>query len=190
MAIEGLEELEGLAGTDLIQETFLFQLLNFDETTAMAGLFRKESRKAGELIIEEGALGQALYIIEKGKVKVMKTEDGQEEEIAVLGRGELFGEMSLIENELTSASVVAQEDVTLLVVKRGDLEALMEQDKNIALKVFKTFCLTLSDRLRRTSEELSQLKARKSKGPRTGTAAGPGKKNKGPGKKKGKNKQG
>ncbi|HUT51940.1 MAG TPA: cyclic nucleotide-binding domain-containing protein [bacterium] len=171
MGIEGLEELEDMVGTDLIQDTFLFQGLNFDETLALAGLFKKEKHKEGQVIIEEGALGQALYIIESGEVRVIKTEDGRDEEIARLTRGELFGEMSLIENELTSASVVAATDLALLVIKRRDFEALLEKDKNVALKIYKTFCLTLSDRLRRTSEELSQLKAQcaqGTKGPRPG----------------------
>ena len=160
MAIEGLEGLEGLVGTELIQDTFLFQLLNFDETLAMAGLFQKQSKASGETIIEEGSLGQALYIVESGRVKVVKSEGDCVEELAVLGRGELFGEMSLIENELTSASVMAEDDVVLLMIKRNEFENLLAQHPNIALKVYKTFCLTLSDRLRHTSEELSQLKAK------------------------------
>lgn len=156
MEIEGLS---GLEGTDLIQKTFLFRLLNFDETLAMANLFKRESREAGEVIIEEGSLGQALYLVQEGRVKVFKGESHSREEIADLGPGELFGEMSLIENELTSASVVAAQPTTLLTIKRPDFENLLDRDKNIALKIYRTFCNTLSERLRRTSQELSDLKA-------------------------------
>ncbi|MFO8058104.1 MAG: cyclic nucleotide-binding domain-containing protein [bacterium] len=154
-----IEALEGLKGTDLIQDTFLFQLLNFDETLSLAGLFRKEKRAKGETIIEEGELGRALYIIEQGKVKVIKGEAGFTEELATLDRGELFGEMSLIEDELTSASVVALTGVTLLVIDRQDFEKLVEENREIAFKVYKIFCHVLSERLRRTSRELSALKA-------------------------------
>jgi CRP-like cAMP-binding protein len=153
-----IEELDGLAGTDLIQDTFLFQLLDFDETVALAGLVSKEARKKGEAIIDEGSLGEALYIIEKGRVKVFKGEGDSEEELAVLEKGELFGEMSLIEDVLTSASVVADTDVALLMIKRAEFDSLMNENKDVALKIYKTFCLTLSERLRRTSEELSKLK--------------------------------
>ncbi len=155
-----IEALEGLKGTDLIQETFLFQLLNFEETLALARLFRKEKRQKGETIIDEGELGRALYIIEKGKVKVIKGEAGAGGELATLGRGELFGEMSLIEDELTSAGVVAQTEVTLLVIDREDFENLVEENREIAFKVYKTFCHVLSERLRKTSEALSEKKAR------------------------------
>jgi|GEM_PF-636631 len=161
MEIEGLE---GLKGTDLIQDTFLFQLLNFDETLALAGLFRKEKRKLGEVIIEEGELGQALYIIEKGKVKVIKEEAGYTEELAILGRGELFGEMSLIEDELTSASVIAETEVVLLAIDRQDFEDLVEENREIAFKVYKTFCHVLSERLRKTSQALYAERAPEASG--------------------------
>lgn len=160
MEIEGLEN---LAGTDLIQDTFLFQLLNFNETMALAGLCRRERRKNGEIIIEENSLGEALYLVENGRVRVLKGEGKEQEELAVLGRGELFGEMSLIEDELTSASVAADGDVELLVIKRAEFEELLAKDQTLALKVYKAFCNTLSERLRRTSEELTQLKARLSR---------------------------
>jgi CRP-like cAMP-binding protein len=156
MEIEGLSGLEGM---ELIQDTFLFQLLNFDESLALANLFRKEPRRKGDTIIEEGALGQALYLIQQGRVTVYKGEGEDREKIADLGAGELFGEMSLIENELTSATVVAASDVALLTIRRDDFENLLARDQNIALKIYRTFCNTLSERLRRTSQELQQLKA-------------------------------
>jgi CRP-like cAMP-binding protein len=152
-----IEILEGVKGTDLIQDTFLFKFLNFEETLELAGLFRREKVKKGGLIIEEGSLGQALYLIEKGSVKVVKGES--EEFLAELSRGELFGEMSLIENELTSASVIATSDVELLVIRRHEFENMLETRLDTALKVYKTFCHTLSERLRKTSQELSRLKA-------------------------------
>lgn len=157
MKIEGLSE---LVGTDLIQETFLFKFLNFDETIELARIISREDRPKGQTIIEEGALGQALYLVESGRVKVYKGEGRAREELAVLGEGEMFGEMSLIEDELTSASVVADTKVTLLVIKRKDLESLMEGNLEVALKIYKTFCHTLSERLRRTSGELSRYKAK------------------------------
>ena len=157
MKIEGIE---GLAGTDLIQDTFLFKHLGFDETILLSELCVKEKVKKGEKIIEEGALGQGLYLVENGSVKVCKEENGKIEEIAKLGRGELFGEMSLIEDQLTSASVEAATNVGLIVIKREDFEELINKNSEIAFKVYKAFCLTLSDRLRKTSEELIHLKTK------------------------------
>jgi CRP-like cAMP-binding protein len=164
MKIEGIE---GLVGADLIQDTFLFKHLGFDETLSLSGLCIKEKAKKGEEIIAEGSLGQGLYLIEKGSVKVCKKGKGKVEEIAKLGRGELFGEMSLIEDQLTSASVIATTNVGLIVIKREDFENLISKNSEIAFKVYKAFCLTLSDRLRKTSEELTHLKARSGKKTKT-----------------------
>ncbi len=150
ISIEGFEE---LMGSDLIQETFLFQNLNFTEAMELARICRREVRQAGDLIIEENALGQALYLVEKGKVKVVKGEGKKTKKLATLGRGELFGEMSLIEDALTSAGVIADTAVELVAVRREDFETLLTKNESLALKVYKSFCKTLSERLRRTSEQ-------------------------------------
>jgi len=108
----------------------------------------------------------------KGEVRVFKKEGGAKEEIARLGRGELFGEMSLIEDQLTSASVVAETDVDLVVIRRKDFEDLLQKNKDIAFKVYKAFCHTLSDRLRKTSDELFHLMAKSKQKPGKKKSAG------------------
>jgi CRP/FNR family transcriptional regulator, cyclic AMP receptor protein len=153
-----IDAIDTVPGSELIQDTFLFKFLNFDETMAMTALCRREVRKPGEPIIEEGELGQALYLIVSGHVRVYKGQGETEQTLAMLGRGELFGEMSLIENDLTSATVVADSDVELLTIARPDLEQLMETNRDLALKIFKTFCQTLSERLRKTSDELAKYR--------------------------------
>lgn len=149
-----LEVFEGTHGSEMLQDTFLFRNLNFSEAQALSRLCHYERRRRGEVIIEEGSLGQALYLIQSGRVKVLKGEDERQEEVAELGPSELFGEMSLIEDALTSASVVADSDVELLVIRREDFERLLSENESLALKVYKSFCRTLSERLRRTSQEL------------------------------------
>lgn len=155
-----LDVFEGMEGSDLIQETFLFRELSFDETTRLVGLFTKRHFAAGERIIEENAIGDALYIIAQGKVNVLKSDGQHERIIAELSQGELVGEMSLIEATLTSASIQAIEPVECLVLARSDLERLMRDFPDFALKVYKAFCYVLSDRLRRTSQELFELRQR------------------------------
>jgi len=149
-----LDVFEGSPGSEMLQDTFLFRNLNFGEAQALSRLCHYERRKKGEVVIEEGGLGQALYLVQSGQVKVLKGEGVKTEELAELGPSELFGEMSLIEDALTSASVVAATDVELLVIKRADFENLLSQNESLALKVYKSFCRTLSERLRRTSSEL------------------------------------
>jgi len=151
--IEGFEEIEG---ADLIQDTFLFKGLNFTEAQGLAKICQLEKFAKGEVIIEENALGQALYLVHKGEVRVMKGEGAQAKEIARLGRGQLFGEMSLIDDDLTSAGVIAAGELELFVIHRDQFEKLLDGDPRLALKIYKSFCRTLSERLRKTTSELSK----------------------------------
>jgi CRP-like cAMP-binding protein len=159
MAIEGFEE---IVGSELIQDNFLFKNLNFTEAQDLARICHQVHYPKGAMIIEENALGAALYVVEKGEVSVVKGEGRDLKEIARLGRGQLFGEMSLVENELTSASVVAANEVDCLVIHRDEFESLLEKNQALALKVYKSFCKMLSERLRKTTSDLSgfQPKAR------------------------------
>lgn len=155
--MDKLDIFEGMEGADLVQKTFLFRELSFDETAKLAGAFQQRSYKKGDHIIEENAIGDGLYLIKKGHVKIVKTDGKKERLITELGEGELVGEMSLIEATMTSATVVAKGAVDCLVLGRADLERMMRESTDFAAKVYKAFCYVLSDRLRRTSQELFEL---------------------------------
>jgi CRP-like cAMP-binding protein len=155
--VDKLDFLEGLDGSELVQDTFLFRELSFDETAKLAGAFQKRTFAPGATIIEENAIGDALYIIRSGTVQITKADGADRRVLTELGAGELVGEMSLIEASLTSASVVAKDDVECLMLARPDLERMMRESSEFARKVYKAFCNVLSDRLRRTSQELFEL---------------------------------
>lgn len=142
--LEGLGEQDGI---ELVQRTPLFRALTFDETRRLFAIAKAERRRAGETIVEANAMGQALYLVKHGAVRVVR--DG-----AVLGRlgeGELFGEMSLVDDLFTSAAVVAETDVELLALPRRPFELMVASDLALAVKVYRAFCRTLSDRLRRAN---------------------------------------
>jgi len=77
--------------------------------------------KAGELIVKEGDKGSEAYMIVAGRCRAFRTVDGVEETLSVMEPGEAFGEMALILFEPRSASVVALEPVTLLVLDQATL---------------------------------------------------------------------
>lgn len=74
----------------------------------------------GHVIIREGDEGQSFYIILKGEVRVSRREDGQEKLLRVLGTGEHFGELSLLQNIRRTASCQAQGHVTCITVAKED----------------------------------------------------------------------
>ncbi len=152
--MDKIDIFEGMEGSELLQNTFLFKNLTFDETAVLAGLFTPKSFPKGAILLEQDAIGENLYLIEKGRAQVVKSDGNSEQMLADLGPGEIFGEMSLIEDRLTSASVKAKEAVTCLVLSKTNLKHLMESNPRFALKVFQAFCYALSERLRKTTGDL------------------------------------
>jgi CRP-like cAMP-binding protein len=158
LELTGFGEVEGI---DLLQKLHLFQKLTFDETQKLAGLMQYLDVPKGTIVIEQNALGDALYVILKGEVAVSRdlNEDGthdQAEQIGTLKEGDLFGEMSLIDDLLTSARITTLGPCRLAKIPRDRFEALLASDDKLAVKVFRSFCRTLSDRLRRTTANLAR----------------------------------
>lgn len=87
-----------------------------------------------QIIFSEGDAGDCAYIIEKGRVLIYLTKDKEEIPLTILGEGEIFGEMALIDNQNRSASVRALEDVRLAIVtKQQVLERVSTADKVVQL---------------------------------------------------------
>src|SRR5688572_28537549 len=95
----------GFEGVELLQKLHLFKKLTFEETSQLGSLIEYVDLPAEQVVIEQNTLGNALFIIAKGEVKVTRDTDGDgkhaaTEEIGRLRDGELFGEMSLIDDLL------------------------------------------------------------------------------------------
>ena len=151
-----LEGFSGVEGIELLQKTPLFRRLSFDETNRLAGIMETHDVPAGKTVIEENALGDALWIVLKGEVSVARdgNRDGKHSEneiLGALGPGELFGEMALVDDLLTSARITATANCRLLKIPRRKFEMLIQSDEALALKVYRAFCQTLSERLRKAN---------------------------------------
>ena len=161
LELTGFGEFEGV---ELLQKLHLFQKLTFDETNRLGQLIEYLDVPAGTVVIEENSLGNALYVLEKGEVKVTRDSNADgthdaSEEIGRLKDGDLFGEMSLIDDLLTSARVTTVTQCRLLKLPRDRFEALLTSDDKLAVKVYRSFCRTLSDRLRKTTALLAKTQA-------------------------------
>jgi CRP/FNR family transcriptional regulator, cyclic AMP receptor protein len=101
-------------------------------------------------------------VVRAGRVKVvLVAEDGREVILGILGVGEHFGELSLIDDQPRSAHVVAMEDSTLLVLRREDFRRRVEQNPAVAWALL----LELSRRLRRADEKIGSLVPARRAGP-------------------------
>jgi len=87
-----------------------------------------------EVIITENDIDEYLYLIKSGKVKVIKSIDNKDVEIAYLTKGAFFGEMALIDERPRTATVTAMEETILKVFHRNDFLQVMHENQDIAVK--------------------------------------------------------
>ena len=140
--------------TDILRKVPLFRQLAPTDLDRVAEISRERAYPRNSVILFEDDPGDALYVVAQGQVKVVLIgEDGREVILSVLGEGEFFGEMALIDDEPRSAHVIAMEDSTLLVIRREEFQGQLEQTPGIALALLRE----LSRRLRRADEKVGSL---------------------------------
>jgi small-conductance mechanosensitive channel/CRP-like cAMP-binding protein len=108
----------------------LFGPLGEDNVRLLAARVRRLAFGRGEAIVREGEPGDSFYVIERGPVAVMigRRDGAGGRTIAQLGPGDFFGEMSLLAGEPRSATVIAQEDVTVMEVSRVAFQQIVAAD--------------------------------------------------------------
>ncbi len=77
--------------------------------------------KDGEVVVGEGMRSRTMYVMQSGKVKVVRNYEGKEMELAVLGEGDIFGEMSLFDASPRSATVVVVGEARILAIEHEGL---------------------------------------------------------------------
>ena len=143
-----MEIADFLATVPLLGQIPAEELERFGEVT------REKEYPKGSVILFEDDPGDSLFIVRLGRVKVVLVgEDGREVILGVLGVGEHFGELSLIDDQPRSAHVIAMEDSTLLVLRRDDFRRRVEATPAVAWALLSE----LSRRLRRAAGKIGGL---------------------------------
>jgi Cyclic nucleotide-binding domain/FHA domain len=109
--------------------------------------------KAGEYVFREGDLGTEMYIINEGKVEILNQVGDEEQLLAVLEKGDFFGEMSVLEDLPRAASARALTDVRLLQINGSTFDHLLRTNPEIAVRMMRK----LSRRLRETDEMMKSV---------------------------------
>src|SRR6266850_2124212 len=129
----------------------LFASLSDDAATQLRNLLTENDVPSKTQVFHKGDTGNAMYLIERGKVRISITdEDRKEITLAELAQGDFFGEMSLIDGRQRSADAHVIEDSRLAILSRQAFLLFVRSNPDIALEMLSA----LSDRLRRTDELL------------------------------------
>ncbi len=136
------------------KQVSFFADLSDEDIRSLMAVARKRIFRAGEIIFHREDVGQVLYVIKEGKVNIcLISPEGQEISLVVLGKGDCFGEMSILDGLPRSADAIALERVECYTLQRSDFHNAIMKNPKIAIQVLEI----LSKRLRKTDDKVEDL---------------------------------
>ncbi len=142
---------------EAIRSVPLFASLDDNATREVRNLLRRRRVPAGSALFRAGDQGDAMYLIERGRVRISIADDDKKDiTLAELAQGDFFGEMAIIDGKQRSADATVAEDAELAVLSREDFLRFIKNNPAVALAMLSA---TFS-RLRRTDKMLQQRVSR------------------------------
>lgn len=139
---------------DVLRQAPLFSDLDDEAATALGTSMQETRLRRGEVLFSEGESGDRLFIVLDGKVKLGRTAaDGRENLIAVMGPGQMFGELSLFDPGPRSTTATAVTDVDMQSLGHDELIGWLPEHPNVA----RALLHQLAARLRRTNDVVADL---------------------------------
>lgn len=143
-----------------LHEIDLFKRRKVESLAALEACMEKRSFKAGEKIFSRGDAGDELFLIRRGAVRiVLPLGDNSKYHLSTFTRGNFFGEMAFLDQDLRSADAIAFSDTELFAISRQRFDAFAEAHKKVASNLFEGLARALAIRLRYTDAELRVLQA-------------------------------
>jgi CRP/FNR family cyclic AMP-dependent transcriptional regulator len=138
----------------LLQTHYLFSKLSPKQIDRLAACIVGKSVLRGTSICAKGDPGSSLFVVCQGSVKIsVPSADGHDAVLNLIGKGDVFGEIALLDGRPRTADVVAITDCELCVIERRDFLPLVKEEPEIALKMIEILCA----KLRRTTEQAENL---------------------------------
>ena len=134
-----------------LKKIHIFSDLKISELAAIATIAKESSHEENEVVIKEGDIGDAFFLIISGEVAVIKEyQETDEFQLAQMGAGDYFGEMALFEAMPRSATIKTTKPTQLLSLDKGEFEELVEEYPKIALNI----AAVMSRRIRAVHEKI------------------------------------
>jgi CRP-like cAMP-binding protein len=140
---------------DVLRRSPLFEMLSQPELEVLAELSRQRRFAAGEVVFREGDAGDALFVLAKGEVEVLARGHGGERLLAVLEPPTAFGEMSLVDREVRSATVRAKSACVALQLTAENFTAFRKRSRDGFTLFLVNVARLLSSRLREADHKLA-----------------------------------
>lgn len=142
-----------------LREEIIFSLLEDEDIEKIAPFFELNTYPSGAVVFKEGDPGDFVGLVISGKLEVKKQTEfkGNQVIIALLTKGALVGELSILDRNSRSATVEAVEKTTMLILMNDKLEVLMQEHPSTGIKLLKGLLRILSIRLRKATERLTHI---------------------------------
>lgn len=139
---------------DVVRQAPLFAALDDEAAGALMQSMTSSHLERGDILFHEGDQGDRLYVIREGKIKLGRSSnDGRENLLAILGPGEMFGELSLFDPGPRTATATAVAETQLIGLGHDNMQTFLASRPEVA----STLLAALARRLRRTNETLADL---------------------------------
>lgn len=139
----------------ILKELDIFSDLDFQSLRDLRNLCEQKVFEGGEVIFEEDSLGNSMMVITSGEVRIsQKSDSDTEEALVILKKGDLFGEMALVDDLPRSAVAIAHTNVIVLEIARDKFMRFIEEDPKSGVNILIKLAKILSSRLRETDTKL------------------------------------
>lgn len=139
---------------EVLRTVPIFSELSDEDIGSLAHLALRKRYPKDTVVFFENEEGDFFFTILEGRIKVtILGDDGREVILSVLGPGDFFGEMALLDNEPRSATAIAVEESELLSLHRNDFQSVLNDNRSITSALIRV----LSTRLRRANHQISTL---------------------------------
>ncbi|MDP6457271.1 MAG: Crp/Fnr family transcriptional regulator [Candidatus Marinimicrobia bacterium] len=143
-----------MSDIELLASVPIFSDLTSLELDELHSRMSRQKYKKNNMILMEDEFGDTFFIISKGTVKITRvSEEGREVILAMLGEGDFFGEMSLLDGETRSANAIAFDNAEVLILKRHDFIDLLQKYPKIAISLLSE----LAGRIRKSDQQIESL---------------------------------
>jgi len=144
-----------------LTQVAVFREMESDQIEKVAALMQETEYDEGEIIFNEKASGQHLFVVLSGVVEIFREIEGEERHVrlARLEPGEVFGELSLADGQPRSAGARATIDpkTRVLVLSRANLERLLDENPVLAVRFYRGLARKLGERLRKVDDAVADL---------------------------------
>ncbi|CAN5921212.1 hypothetical protein BH11MYX3_BH11MYX3_37390 [soil metagenome] len=129
----------------------MFRFLSYKELVRVGTIAEMVELATDQVIFTQGQPGDAMYVVVSGSVRLAKGD----KLVAELGKGQHFGEMSLVDRSVRSLTATASEPTRLVAISRKDFYDIIKREPASAVKLLWSFVQVLGQRLRKTTNDLS-----------------------------------